>query len=62
MRIPVRVVDDDRVCTRQVDTETSGSRGEQEAELLCARGCDDTPGSRGVSVTRAVALETEAEH
>lgn len=40
VRIPVRVVDDDSVCTRKVDAKTSGSCWKQEAELLSARCCD----------------------
>lgn len=40
VRVPVRVVDDDGVCTRQVDAQTPRPRGKQEAELLRARSCD----------------------
>lgn len=47
MRIPIGVVDDDRVGTRQVNAETSGSRREQEAELLGARRCDGKPKAGG---------------
>lgn len=39
MGIPVGVVDDDSVGARQVDAETSGPCGQQEAELLSARCC-----------------------
>jgi hypothetical protein len=34
--VPVRVVDDDGVGRVQVDAETSGTRGQQEAELFSA--------------------------
>jgi len=36
-RIPVRVIEDDRVSTRQVDADTSGPRRQDEAEypLVC---------------------------
>ena len=36
MRVPVGVVDDDGVSRVEVDTETSGSGGQQEAKLFGA--------------------------
>jgi hypothetical protein len=36
VRVPIRVVDDDGVGRVQVDAETSGTRGQQEAELFGA--------------------------
>lgn len=47
MRIPIRVVDDDRVGTSQVNAKTSSSRREQEAELLSPRRCDGKPKAGG---------------
>lgn len=58
VRIPVRVVDDDRVCARQVDTEASGSCRQQEAELLGAGRCDGRPGSGEVTVTTTINTAT----
>ena len=37
--VPVGVVDDDRVGGRQVDPETSSSRGEEEAKLRSIGSC-----------------------
>lgn len=36
VRVPIGVVDDDSVGSVQVDAETTGSGGQQEAELLSA--------------------------
>lgn len=36
IRLPVRVVEDDSVCSGQVDAEASGARAEEEEELGAA--------------------------
>ena len=39
VRIPIRVVDDDGVCRGQIDTQTTGTRGQEEHKLFGSRSC-----------------------
>lgn len=55
VRIPVRVVYDDSVCTCKIDPQTSSSCGEQEAELLSSR-CWDGNRSTEVMCVKCVCV------
>lgn len=37
MRVPVRIKDDDSVCSGQIDAQAPSSGGQEEAELLSPR-------------------------